>query len=517
MNKITIRSIMLMVLFSLVYGCSDEIVETTTTSEQVPLIIKGSIEQENISRANENGFVDGDRMGVYVVDYDNGVPHTLQAEGNRANNACLTYSATDGTWTGNTPIYWRDDVTPVDVIGYYPFVNYIGDVNSFNFEVSADQSKAAGNGEMSGYESSDFLYAKSVNILPTVNPIKLVYQHKMAGVVVQLQKGTGISDAEWGKLSKIVLVESTIRQAEINFTTGDVAVADNDAEVIRMSEESGDKYRAVVVPQKVAAGKVLVSLTLDGLTYSHTLTSEISYQSGMQHNFTLTVNKRDATGNYEIIVTDDGISSWVNDESSHQFESNAYVVVHVETPGSLIDCITAAGYSCAEVKNLKLTGTLNNDDFTNMRANLTNLVSINIKEVKIVDCPVLYDNRFDGIVYEDVIPYEGFCAMQYLRQVILPASLKGIGYRAFTSTILTSELVIPEGVTHIYEQAFWGAKTDIQLPYSLEYIGGAAFASCQVDGILCRGELRLTNKVKYIGDRAFWRAHQFYGTFFSPC
>lgn len=47
MNKITFCGIMLMVLIPFIYGCSDEIVETTTTTEQTPLIIKGSIEQEN--------------------------------------------------------------------------------------------------------------------------------------------------------------------------------------------------------------------------------------------------------------------------------------------------------------------------------------------------------------------------------------------------------------------------------------------------------------------------------------
>jgi hypothetical protein len=111
-------------------------------------------------------------------------------------------------------------------------------------------------------------------------------------------------------------------------------VANGEIAPIRMafSSPTGEgqegAYRAVVIPQTIAAGKQLLSITLDGQTYSHKLTTDMVYQSGKLHNFTMTVNKSEATGDYEIKVTDDGITPWVNDESSHQFTAMAYVTVH---------------------------------------------------------------------------------------------------------------------------------------------------------------------------------------------
>ena len=53
----------------------------------------------------------------------------------------------------------------------------------------------------------------------------------------------------------------------------------------------------------------------------------MKYVGGKMHNFTLTVNKSAATGDYVVIFTDGGISDWVNDETSHSFMQNQYVVI----------------------------------------------------------------------------------------------------------------------------------------------------------------------------------------------
>ena len=49
---------------------------------------------------------------------------------------------------------------PGDVYGYYPFANPES-IEDYQFEVQKDQSKATENGEMGGYEASDFLWGKA--------------------------------------------------------------------------------------------------------------------------------------------------------------------------------------------------------------------------------------------------------------------------------------------------------------------------------------------------------------------
>ena len=503
MNKITIRSIMLMVLFPFIYGCSDEIVETTTTSEQVPLIIKGSIEQENISRANENGFVDGDRMGVYVVDYDNGVPNTLQAEGNRANNACLTYSATDGTWTGNTPIYWRDDVTPVDVIGYYPFVNYIGDVNSFNFEVSADQSKAAGNGEMSGYEKSDFLWAKKTKALPTDGQIYLNFEHRLAGLKIVLQQGEGFTSEEWSKLKRAVTIENTALSAHININTGIATSLETDGRSIIAAPQGDDIYRAITIPQTVDGGKSLIGVTIDGVSYKYAREEATKLEQGKMHTFTLKIDKKEG-GDFSLSLVNESIEPWENDKCSHDFASVAYTIINCPVEGTLKECIANANKNPQEIINLKIVGKLKDVDFEYIRTSLSQLRALNIYETTTYgtfevkkDDPLNTFSRYR----ENVLPDRALYKMSNLNHLVLPKQLETIGFAAIEGIGLAhnSTLVIPSSVKVLAFSCLAEiGQGNLILPDSLEYIGGFAFCENQ-----CVFKVPLNNNIWYLGPGAF--------------
>ena len=56
-----------------------------------PIVIAGRIDQEYVTRANDEGFCDGDVVGIYVVDYEGTTPGTLRNEGNRADNVRFTF------------------------------------------------------------------------------------------------------------------------------------------------------------------------------------------------------------------------------------------------------------------------------------------------------------------------------------------------------------------------------------------------------------------------------------------
>ena len=65
MNNI-IRFFIYNALFILI-GCTDYIEESQRAAR---IILSAEIKQEAVSRVNDNGFTDGDMMGVYVVDYN---------------------------------------------------------------------------------------------------------------------------------------------------------------------------------------------------------------------------------------------------------------------------------------------------------------------------------------------------------------------------------------------------------------------------------------------------------------
>lgn len=499
-------------------SCSDEIASIVGEKGQLPIQLSGQIDQENVTRANDYGFVGGDKMGIYIVDRLGGQAGQLGATDNRAQNVLFTYDDNNHSWSSPAAIYWRDQQTGIDVYGYYPGVNYIESPTSYSFEVQADQSTEAQNGDLGGYEQSDLLWGKKTSEF-TTSQIVLKYNHILAGVRVTLKKGDGITDTEWDKLKKIVLVENTVRKASVNLSTGATAVDGTEVSVVRMAPQSGDNYRAVVIPQTVAAGKQLLSITIDGKTYSYKLNNAMNYQSGKLHKFTMTVNKSADTGDYEINVTDDGITPWTNDESSHQFSAMMYVTVHCAEMGKLKESIIAAGYDYKAIQNLKVTGELTTEDFYLMRDEMLELKHLNMKEVTISNVYHSYwTSSSNGSLVEyytdDEIPSNAFYGNKTIRSMVLPSSLKRIGNNAFREMeLMYSTLEVPDGVTYIGESAFsYNGENGVELvlPSTLDSICGS-FRNCDF-----KCELKLTDNIRYIGGGSFEGTPNFHGTFHIP-
>lgn len=96
--------------------------EPTDEEERLkPIVIAGRINQEYETRANDEGFCNGDVVGIYVVDYDGETPGTLLNEGNRADNVRFTFDEAAYKWAPAYEIYWKDKKTHIDIYGYYPW------------------------------------------------------------------------------------------------------------------------------------------------------------------------------------------------------------------------------------------------------------------------------------------------------------------------------------------------------------------------------------------------------------
>ena len=496
-------------------SCNDVMIDEPSISLTTPINLSARLQQQNATRADEQGFVTGDRMGIYIVDYVNGVPGILDVAANRASNVLYTFDGDNYKWTAPTQLYWRDGSTPVDVYGYYPGINYIDNPTTFQFEVSELQNVVPEDGGMSNYEASDFLWGKTAKVSPTEKEITVSYHHRMAGVWVYLKTGEGITATEWEKLDKIVQIENTVRTATVDLTNGVPVPSGEVDRSIAMLPQSGDSYRAVVVPQKVAANKKLISVTLDGITYTHSLTSEMNYQMGKIHNFTITINKVEASGDYVLSVSYDGITDWVNDETSHAFSSTAYVVINCPKVGTLKQCITDAGYDYTTMQNLKVTGELTTEDFEFLSKEMSELKHLNLHKVRILKARMYFDyDKWKDIICDDVIPNGAFYGNKNLRSIILPTSLKKVGREAFReSRLMYSTLEIPEGVTYLDWDAFSYNEHNgvtLKLPNSLDTIVGS-FRHCDYS---C--ELNLSDNIRCIEGDAFNDTPNFYGVFHIP-
>ncbi len=540
----TLLYISVTVISLLFAGCSDNIFDEASRQHGEDRIqLSGDIDQLAVTRVNDNGFCDGDVMGVYIVDYEGGTPGTLKVSGNRGDNVRHTFDEPNYKWNSAYDLFWKDKHTHIDVYGYYPFANPES-IDDYQFEVQRDQNRVSENGNMGGYEASDFLWGKVADVAPTTSVIRLPMKHRMSNACVTLVPGDGFANGEWANTEKIVLTTNVARKASINMADGTVSVAGGVEQTATIPSRVGDEWRTIVVPQTVNAGTTLFSITIGGVPYKFTKNENLTYISGKMMKFSIRVDKKAGSGKYSLTLISESITPWENDLVSHDATAKEYVVIN-STPGGLKNAITAAHKDYTQVRNLKITGQINAKDFYFMRDSMTHLSALNLKEVRIKAWGTNeeYEENMD-----DQIPNSAFYFIQTnqgsnsLNRIVLPDTLRSIGSNAFYGCkYLSGSLLIPEGVTEIRRGAFNGCvglngilslpstlkklgnrgKDDmgdegtdyyggvfqgcrnltgnLTLPDNLELIRGYCFNEC--GGLY--GELRLPAKLKRLGNCAF--------------
>ena len=507
-------------------GCTDDLFDGDgLVGGKMPITLSGEINQVSVTRVNDNGFCDGDVMGVYIVDYDGNTPGTLQLSGNRGDNVKHTFDEAAYKWNSAYDLYWKDKHTHIDVYGYYPFGSPES-IDAYAFTVQRDQSTSSENGTMGGYEASDFLWGKAENVAPTTSVVRLSMSHRMANARVTLVEGTGFEAGEWVKTEKTVLVTNLCREATINLADGTVTQNGGIESTATIPSRVNDEWRAIVVPQSVAAGTTLFSITIGGVPYKFSKNENFTYMPGRMSNFSIRVDKKAGSGQYTLTLISESITAWENDLVSHDATSREYVIIN-STAGHLKDSIIAANKDYTQLRNLKITGRINTQDFYFMRDSMDNLQSLNMKEVR-VNGSFGYQPWFSGnasrddVERDDIIPQSSFDEKKSLLRIVLPDTLKGIGERAFRNCVnLTGSIIIPEGVTRIGPSAFMWCNSltgTLSLPSTLEYIGGGdavdiggAFNGCN---FTC--ELKLPNNLKYIGHQVFLGNTGYYGNLILP-
>lgn len=541
----------------LLTGCSDDFFgDKTEQHDSNRIQLSSDIDQLAVTRVNDNGFCNGDVMGVYIVDYEGNKPGTLKVNGNRGDNVRHTFDEPNYKWSSAYDLFWKDKHTHIDVYGYYPFANPES-IEDYQFEVQKDQSKATENGEMGGYEASDFLWGKVSDVAPTTSVIRLPMAHRMSNARVTLIQGSGFAEGEWANLEKIVLTANIARKASINLSTGDIKTAGAVENTMTIPSRTNDEWRTIVVPQTVAAGTTLFSITIGGVPYKFTKNEALTYVAGKMMNFGIKVDKQTGSGAYKLTLVSESITPWENDLVSHDATAKEYIVIN-STPGGLKNAITAANKDYTQVRNLKITGQINAKDFYFMRDSMLRLSALNLKEVRIKGWGKNEENEEN---MDDQIPNSAFYFIQTvggsnsLNRIVLPDTLKSIGSNAFYGCkYLSGSLIIPEGVTEIKRGAFNGCiglngilslpstlkklgnrgeddmgdeGTDyyggvfqncrnltgnLILPDNLELIRGYCFSGCS--GLY--GELRLPAKLKRMGNCAFSSCSGFTGSLSIP-
>ena len=225
-------------------------------------------------------FADGDRVGLYVINYNGDAIEGIAAKGNQVDNAPFVYKG--GSWTTSPAVYYRDNATKVDMIGYYPHME-VDDISNIDFAVATDQT--------TGYASSELMWARMRKVMPTDKAVGMILAPRTARIVLTLRRGDGWTDSEWESAAKSAVVCNTITEARFNLVTGEVKLVENYPNDIA-AYRSGDGFTAVVLPQDISASMRLFQVEVAGESYTLNTSEKLKMTAGGVYPFELRINKR---------------------------------------------------------------------------------------------------------------------------------------------------------------------------------------------------------------------------------
>lgn len=282
-----------------VAGCSSEHSEDIPEPEvrKIPITLNCGITATS-TRATDTGFETGDHIGLYVVNYENGTAGPLLTNGNHVDNMRFTY---DGAWTPDTPIYWKDETTPADFYGYYPYSSSPADVKALPVKTLTDQSTET------NYKASDFLWGKTLKVSPTEKAVGITLNHLFSCAVVKVSAGNGFTTEGIEAADVRVRLNQAVCQATVNLQDGSVSPG-TQKESVSFLRGKNNEFKALIIPQNIAMTDNLFTITIDGREFN--LKKEFSFVGGKRHTFTITVKKTSNGINVDI-------GDWTDDGEDH--------------------------------------------------------------------------------------------------------------------------------------------------------------------------------------------------------
>lgn len=456
----------------LIYGCARDLESTLPPMVDV---IEFSATYPLQTRVVASSFEDGDRMGVYVS--------LSEDEKEIASNVRYQFVANEDRWIGDNSLYWPSRNRSIDVVGYYPYVDNLANKSKYQFAVKNNQEK------FDDYESSDLLWARSENLKKENGTILLNYSHLMAGLTVNLVCGSGFDEEYWTNAAKQVFIHNASDECIVDLDSGTISGETGFADIVPL--KVGDSFRTVVVPSSYPSGTVIFSILIDGREYQYRRSDDIILSSGKMHTFTIVVDKRNESGEFEFSVSCESIVPWLEDADEHDGIVKQYVNVKVDMPGTFAETLMRMGLDYRTIEALKVQGRVDESDIMFM-GDMPSLTGINMKEM-------IIDSVWDG--GDDVIPNMAFYGSS-LVSLVLPDHLKRIGVSAFGLCPLNGTIIFPEGLETIDSGAFSGQSFSTNkihpiFPSTLKRINGSAF------NMMAKGEIQFPEGLLSIGSEAF--------------
>ncbi len=482
------RLLICLAVAAMMFACKEPVPEQIVPEGKLPIKLSLST-----TRANDTAYEVGDQVGLYVANYANGAATQLTNSGNHVDNMQFTLSD-NGAWMPATNIYWKDKSTRADFYAYYPYQSAVSDVTAVPVSVMADQSSEE------NYWASDLLWGKSSGVTPTESAVNIATSHMLSNLLIYVEPGYGFTNETLAAANVSVEINNVKRGGTLNLTDGVVTATGEAGSVTPWN--TGDYYRALIVPQSVAEGSTLITVTVNGK--AHTIERGFTFVANTQHTFVVRVEQDVET------TVSLSINPWNQDPNIYGIPDNE--IWYTSTDGNIV-----------EPKKLYEGGAYG------FKANITSNTYINGKGVIVFDEPItsigIYTfnqcENLESITIPKGVHLNGHlifsgcsnltkfesefasadkrCLIEEgvlkefapagLEEYTIPEDVTIIGYCAFADKSDLVNINISEGVTTIEEYAFAECEKlqSIKLPSSVVSVEACAFYSCfSLNSVYCK-------------------------------
>lgn len=226
---------------------------------------------------NGDEWTQNDPIGIYMVQ-NNTIIISEGVENVQYNATTLSNSNKTASFTPKEPEqtinYPKGGI--VDFIAYYP---YSSSVNNFIYSVNASDQTNPANIDIQYAETKS---TESGGYYINSGAVNLPFKHVMSKISYTLKGSLGSPDLTGIKLE----IGGLNTTADFNLATG---LFSNEGNVATIEGNTASNS-AIVIPQTVSVGKLIVTLADNTNKFEYSLPNTTQFQSGKKHNYTITVN-----------------------------------------------------------------------------------------------------------------------------------------------------------------------------------------------------------------------------------
>lgn len=202
--------------------------------------------------------------------------------------------------------YYPTNGHNINIYAIYPE----GAFNSSTFTVKTDQSMDK------DYMACDLMYAEKKDVKKTQDAVPLVFNHKLAKVIVTLQSGSGGKSMLTG--STVTIGGTMDKDGNINggdgglytsiafnSTTGELGELQGTKSIITLTGNGANSSACIIPPQSVKAGYFITIKTSGNDELNYRLPQEMKFEPGTVNTFTIQVNQSNLEATYTVEAWND--------------------------------------------------------------------------------------------------------------------------------------------------------------------------------------------------------------------